>query len=88
MYVGCRGATYIYACCLNGRALICGKILFFGSEKYKKGASSLHREMERPSKQVAWSEVKFSITIIARCNVNLTAYEYCLYRCLFYLFAS
>jgi hypothetical protein len=27
-----------------------------------KGTSSLHREMERPSKQVAWGEEKFSIT--------------------------
>jgi hypothetical protein len=27
--------------------------------KVQKGTSSLHREMERPSKQVAWGEAKF-----------------------------
>jgi hypothetical protein len=30
--------------------------------KVKKETSSLHREMERPSKQVAWGEAKFAIT--------------------------
>jgi hypothetical protein len=38
------------------------KNIFFGSGRYKKGTSSLHREMERPSKQVAWSEEKFVVT--------------------------
>jgi hypothetical protein len=28
----------------------------------KKGNSSLHREMERPSKEVTWGEEKFAIT--------------------------
>jgi hypothetical protein len=56
MYEGCSGETYVYACCITDRAHICGKILFFGSGRNKKGTSSLHREMERPSKQVAWSE--------------------------------
>jgi hypothetical protein len=35
---------------------------FFWLWKVQKGTSSLHREMERPSKQVAWGEEKFSIT--------------------------
>jgi hypothetical protein len=30
--------------------------------KGAKGTSSLHMEMERPSKQVAWSETKFAVT--------------------------
>jgi hypothetical protein len=32
--------------------------------KVQKGTSSLHREMERPSKQVAWGEAKFVVTMI------------------------
>jgi hypothetical protein len=28
----------------------------------KKGTSSLHREMERPSEQVSWGEENLSIT--------------------------
>ena len=30
--------------------------------KVKNGTSSLHREMERPSKKVAWGEEKFVVT--------------------------
>jgi hypothetical protein len=30
--------------------------------KVQKGTSSLHRKMERPSKQVAWGEEKFVVT--------------------------
>jgi hypothetical protein len=30
--------------------------------KVQKGTSSLHREMERPSKQVSWGEAKLAIT--------------------------
>jgi hypothetical protein len=35
MYMGCSGATCIYACCTIGRARICGKIMFLalGFEK-------------------------------------------------------
>ena len=32
--------------------------------KVQKGTSSLHREMERPSKQVACGEAKFAITMM------------------------
>jgi hypothetical protein len=39
------------------------KNMFFWLWKVQKGTSSLHREMERPSKQVAWSEEKFVVTI-------------------------
>jgi hypothetical protein len=28
MYMGCSGATYVYACCTIGRACIRGKIMF------------------------------------------------------------
>jgi hypothetical protein len=28
MYVGCSGETCVYACCIIGRACICGKIFF------------------------------------------------------------
>jgi hypothetical protein len=28
MYVGCNGATIVYACCIIVRARICGKMLF------------------------------------------------------------
>jgi hypothetical protein len=28
MYMGCKGATYVYTCCRYVRARICGKILF------------------------------------------------------------
>jgi hypothetical protein len=41
------------------------KNMFFGSGMHKKGTSSLHREIERPSKQVAWSEENFGVTILA-----------------------
>jgi hypothetical protein len=34
------------------------KNVLFWLWKVKKGTSSLHREMEIPSKQVAWGEVK------------------------------
>jgi hypothetical protein len=35
MYVGCNGATYVYACCIAIRARICGRIqfLYLGTEK-------------------------------------------------------
>jgi hypothetical protein len=38
------------------------KNVLFWLCKVKKGTSSLHKKMERPSKQVAWGEVKLSIT--------------------------
>jgi hypothetical protein len=38
------------------------KNVFFWLWKVQKGTSSLHREMERPSKQVAWGEEKFVVT--------------------------
>jgi hypothetical protein len=62
MYVGCSGETCVYTCFITDRACICGKICFFGSGRNKNGTSSLHREMERPSKQVSWSEAKFVVT--------------------------
>jgi hypothetical protein len=39
------------------------KNVFFWLWKVQKGTSSLHREMERPSKQVAWGEAKFVVTM-------------------------
>jgi hypothetical protein len=39
------------------------KNMIFWLWEVQKGTSSLHREMERPSKQVAWGEAKFSITL-------------------------
>jgi hypothetical protein len=62
MYVGFSGATCVYACILTCRSRICGKICFFSSGKSKKGTSSMHREMERPSDKVAWGEEKLAIT--------------------------
>jgi hypothetical protein len=38
------------------------KSVLFWLWKVQKGTSSLHREMERPSKQVSWGEAKFAIT--------------------------
>jgi hypothetical protein len=40
-------------------------VLFFLC-KVHKGTSSMHREMERPSKQVAWGEAKFVVTITVK----------------------
>jgi len=37
MYVGCSGATYVYAYYITDRACICGKIIFFGSGRCKRG---------------------------------------------------
>jgi hypothetical protein len=37
------------------------KIVIFWLWKVQKVTSSFHREMERPSKQVAWDEVKFVV---------------------------
>jgi hypothetical protein len=34
------------------------KNMLFGLSKVQKGTSILHREMESPSKQVAWGEEK------------------------------
>jgi hypothetical protein len=62
MYMGCSGETCVYACFLTNRACICGKMCFFGSGRYKKRTSSLHREIERPFKKVAWGEEKFVVT--------------------------
>jgi hypothetical protein len=38
------------------------KNVLFWLWKVKNGTSSLHRNIERPSKQVAWGEEKFAIT--------------------------
>jgi hypothetical protein len=38
------------------------KTVFFFLWKVKRGTLSLHREMERPSKQVAWGEGNVSLT--------------------------
>jgi hypothetical protein len=37
--------------------------VLFGLWKVQKGTSSLHREMESPSKKVAWGETKFVVTM-------------------------
>jgi hypothetical protein len=37
MYVGCSGAAYVYAGCIEDRALICGKMCIFGFGFIKKG---------------------------------------------------
>jgi hypothetical protein len=51
MYMGCSGATYLYACCITDRVYICEKICIFGSGMNKNGTSSLQRVMEgHPSK--------------------------------------
>jgi hypothetical protein len=61
MYADSSGETYIYTCCLTDRTRICGKIFFLALE-CTKGTSSMDREMEIPSKQVAWGDEKFVIT--------------------------
>jgi hypothetical protein len=38
------------------------KNMIFWLWEVQKGTSSLHREMERPSEQVAWGEEKLAIT--------------------------
>jgi hypothetical protein len=38
------------------------KNMIFWLWEVQNGTSSLHREMERPFKQVSWGEEKFSIT--------------------------
>jgi hypothetical protein len=38
------------------------KNMIFWLWKVQQGTSSLHREMERPSEQVAWGEEKLAIT--------------------------
>jgi hypothetical protein len=38
------------------------KNILFWLWKVQEGTSSLHREMERPFKQVAWGEEKFVVT--------------------------
>jgi hypothetical protein len=38
------------------------KNVLFWIWKVKKGTSSQHREMERPSKKVAWGEEKIDVT--------------------------
>jgi hypothetical protein len=40
------------------------KNVLFWLWKVQKGTSSLHKEMERPSKEVAWGEEKFVVTTI------------------------
>jgi len=43
MYVGCSGATYVYACCIVGKVCTCGKNVFLSlgfvkmDEKYAQG---------------------------------------------------
>jgi hypothetical protein len=37
MYMGCSGATYVYACCIVGKVYTCGKICIFSSGIYKQG---------------------------------------------------
>jgi hypothetical protein len=39
------------------------KNVIFWLWKVQKGTSSLHREMERPSKQFAWGEENFVVTV-------------------------
>jgi hypothetical protein len=43
------------------------KNMIFWLWEVKKGTSSLHREMEMPSKQFSWGEAKFSITVRTSC---------------------
>ena len=40
--------------------------MIFSLWEVKKGTSSLYREMERPSEQVAWGEEKLVITTLKR----------------------
>jgi hypothetical protein len=64
MYVGCSGATCIYACCNIGRACICGNIMFLALG-FAKETSSLHREMEKGLMcKIAWGEANIAITKI------------------------
>jgi hypothetical protein len=42
------------------------KKVLFSLWKVQKGTSSLHREMERPSKKVAWGEEKFVVRLCMR----------------------
>jgi hypothetical protein len=40
MYMGCNGATYVYACCIIVRVCICGKILFLALGTAKRDFKS------------------------------------------------
>jgi len=37
MYTDCRGETYVYACCIVGRARICGQIFSLAMGFAKRG---------------------------------------------------
>jgi hypothetical protein len=40
------------------------KNIIFWLREVKKGTSSLHREMERPSKEISWGEEKIVLTMV------------------------
>jgi hypothetical protein len=62
MYLGCSGATYVYACCIVGKVCICGKMYFY-LWGLQKGMKSMHREMEKgPLCKIAWGEANIAIT--------------------------
>jgi hypothetical protein len=68
MYVGCNGATCIYACCIAVQACICGKIIFFISGNCKKVLQVFIGKWKRPSEQVAWGEENIAITTKYACS--------------------
>jgi hypothetical protein len=62
MYVGCNGATCVYACCIAVRVCICGKICFLALGIAKRGLQVCIGKWKRPSEQVAWGEENLAIT--------------------------
>jgi hypothetical protein len=62
MYIGCNGATYVYACCIVGKVCICGKNVFLALG-FAKRDEILHREIEKGLLcNIAWIEENIAIT--------------------------
>jgi hypothetical protein len=48
MYVGCSGATCVYACCIVGKVRICGKNVFLAMGFAKRDDKSTWGNGKRP----------------------------------------